>query len=222
MGFRVLTASGALKQGTVPTLDLAQASGTLGVGNGGTGATTLTGILKGSGASAITAIAIPGTTTTFLDGTGAFVDPWVFRGVLGSPISTGANTTPVDVTGLVFTFAANANYVIELFAIMQSAAATTGYGLQFDVSAAVTAQSFTFFHQLANTGTLSGGSSIADDASVGVSSGIPSGNTDLPLYGSGVLVTGANTGTAQLRLRSETTAVCSIRAGSMMRVMRIS
>lgn len=147
--------------------------------------------------------------------------PFVVEAALASDVSTGANTTPVNVTGLVFTFEANAKYVVELFAIMQSPAATTGYGLQLDVSAAVTLAALTFFHQLANTGTLSGGSSIADDASAGVSSGVPTNATNVPLYASGVLITGANTGTAQLRLRSETTAVATMKANSILRVRKL-
>lgn len=45
----------------------------LGVANGGTGAQTLTGILKGNGTSPVTAIAIPSDDAQFLDGTGTFV-----------------------------------------------------------------------------------------------------------------------------------------------------
>lgn len=148
-------------------------------------------------------------------------DPFT-KAVLAGDVSTGANVTPVNVTGLVFSFEANATYVIELFGVMQSPAATTGYGLQFDVSVAVTTIAFRFDHQLANTGTLSGGSSIADDASVGVSSGVPSANVNVPLYGSGILRSGANAGTAQLRLRSETTAVATIKAGSVLRVHKVA
>lgn len=54
---------------TVAWTDFSNVSGTLGVANGGTGATTLTGILKGNGASAFTAVTAPsgdivGTTDT--------------------------------------------------------------------------------------------------------------------------------------------------------------
>jgi hypothetical protein len=122
----------------------------------------------------------------------------------------------------VFTFLANATYAVEVFGVMQSPAATTGYGLQFDTSVAVTLNSLTFFHQLANAGTLSGGSSIADDASVGVSSGVPSAAVNVPLFAAGIIKTGANGGTAQLRLRSETTAVATIKAGSLMRVQKVA
>jgi hypothetical protein len=150
-------------------------------------------------------------------------DPFsTFVGVLGSPVTTGANATPVDVTGLVFNYAANSVYLIEVFGSVQAAAATTGCGLQLNTSTTVDRVTGTFFHQLANTGTLSGGSTIADDASTGVSSGIPSTNTATPFYFSGVLDSNANAGTAQLRFRSETTAAITINAGTVMRVHKVA
>jgi hypothetical protein len=51
----------------LPPVNVSTASGTLPVGNGGTGATTLTGVVKGSGSSALTA----GTVTVAEGGTGA-------------------------------------------------------------------------------------------------------------------------------------------------------
>lgn len=75
MGWRTLTASGAIKTGIIPTLDVASATGTLTVPHGGTGATTLTGVLTGNGAAAVTAVALPADATKFLDGTGAFTVP---------------------------------------------------------------------------------------------------------------------------------------------------
>jgi hypothetical protein len=165
--------------------------------------------------------------TTFLRGdqtwatpAGGGGSPFLFEGVLASDVSTAANTTPVNVTGLVFTFAANKNYVIEVFGLGSSAAATTGWGMQLDCSAAVTRVFLNFFHQLANTGTLAGGHSIADDASVGVSSGVP-GTSSYPFYAAGSLQSGANGGTAQLRWRSEVAAVSTCRAGTIMRVREL-
>jgi hypothetical protein len=90
-----------------------------------------------------------------------------------------------------------------------------------DVSAAVTEIAMLFYHQLANTGTLSGGHSIADDASVGVSSGLP-GTSTYPVMGQGILRTGANSGTAQLRFRSETTAVITAKAGMTLVVSKVA
>lgn len=147
--------------------------------------------------------------------------PFTFEGFLANDVSTGANTTPVDVTGLVFSYEANSRYVIEVFGATQAPAATTGVGLQFNLSSAVTSIWGTFAHQLANTGTLTGGSTIADDASVGVSSGRPTANVVTPFYFSGVLVTTGNAGTAQLRLRSEVAAVSTIKAGTVMRARKL-
>jgi len=140
---------------------------------------------------------------------------------LASDQATGANTTPVTLTGLVFTYAANSKYRIWFMGRVSPAAATTGCGFQFDLSSAVTAIDVQFYHQLANTGTLSGGHSIADDASVGVSSGLP-GTSTYPVVGEGLLVTGANTGTAQLRFRSETTAVITAKAGLTLVVEKVA
>ena len=144
-----------------------------------------------------------------------------FVGTLASDVATGANTTPVTLTGLVFTYEANSVYRISFTGRVQPTAATTGCGFQFDLSSAVTEIDISFLHQLANSGTLSGGHSIADDASVGVSSGMP-GTSTYPVTGSGQIITGANTGTAQLRFRSETTAVTTAKAGLTLIVEKVN
>jgi len=144
-----------------------------------------------------------------------------FVGTLASNQATGANVTPVTLTGLSFSYAANSTYRIWFMGRVQPAAATTGCGFQFDLSSAVTAINLQFFHQLASTGTLSGGHSIADDASVGVSSGLP-GTGTYPVVGVGLLVTGANAGTAQLRFRSETTAVITALAGLTLLIEKVA
>lgn len=141
--------------------------------------------------------------------------------VLASDVVTGANVTPVNVPGLSFPFAANGRYLVEVFGSIQNAAATTGVGLQLDVSAAVTLTTLTFFHQLANTGALTGGSSIADDASAGVSSGTPGANARVPFYACGTLIAGASPGTAQLRFRSETATVATLKASTILRVQAV-
>jgi len=141
---------------------------------------------------------------------------------LASDQATGANTTPVTLTGLVFTYEANAVYAIRYLGSVSPTASTTGCGFQFDFSSAITDISMTFFHQLANTGTLSGGSSIADDASAGVSSGMPANAGIYPVSGQGIFRPGNNTGTAQLRFRSETTAVTTCKAGFTLIVERIA
>jgi hypothetical protein len=141
---------------------------------------------------------------------------------LANDQATGANTTPVTLTGLTFPYAANSKYTIDLYGAISSAAATTGCGFHGDVSSAVTANWMTFVHQLANTGTLTGGNAIADDASAGVSSGISANNAIVPVMGRGLLVTGANSGTYQLRYRSETTAVTTCKAGTTIVVTKVA
>ena len=140
---------------------------------------------------------------------------------LASDQATGANVTPVTLTGLVFSYAANSTYRIWFMGRVSPAVATTGCGFQFDLSSAVTTINVQHFHQLANTGTLSGGHSIADDASVGVSSGLP-GTSTYPVVGHGLLVTTGNTGTAQLRFRSETNAVITAKSGMTLVVEKVA
>lgn len=155
--------------------------------------------------------------TTLHTHPGAFIHSSKSAGVT----TTGANTTPVSVSGAVFNYVAKAVYRIWVMGRLNSTAATTGAGIQFDLSSAVTAIDVQFFHQLASAGTLTGGHSIADDTSVGVSSGVPAGPLDVPITAFGLLVTGANSGTCQLRLRSETNAVTELLAGVVMVVERV-
>jgi hypothetical protein len=141
---------------------------------------------------------------------------------LAGDAATSTNTNPVSLTGLVFTYAANSTYLIKIFALVSPTAATTGCGFQFDLSSAVTRIASIFFHQLANAGTLSGGHSIADDASVGVSSGMPANAGVYPVMLHAILVTGADVGTCQARFRSETTAVTTCKAGTLMIVEKVA
>lgn len=159
--------------------------------------------------------------TTFLRGDNTWASPYLLVATLASDQATAANTTPVTLTGLVFTYEANAKYRIWFMGRVAPTAATTGCGFQFDLSSAVTSVNVAFSHQLASTGTLSGGHSIADDASVGVSSGMP-GTSTYPVTGAGILITTSNSGTAQLRFRSETTAVTTCKAGFTLVVERIA
>ena len=140
---------------------------------------------------------------------------------LANDAATGANVTPISLTGLVWTYEANSVYVFRFLGRVQPVAATTGCGFQLDLSSAVTDVNLLFYHQLANTGTTSGGHSVADDASVGVSSGLP-GTSFYPVVGHGILRTTGNTGTAQLRFRSETTAVITAKAGLTLVVEKVA
>jgi hypothetical protein len=134
---------------------------------------------------------------------------------------TAADTNFVDVTGCVFSYVANATYQIWIMGLVSPTVATTGCGFAFNTSSAVTHVNLIHFNQFANTGAVSGGHSIADDASVGVSQGFP-GTGENPVVGFGRLVTTSNTGTAQLRFRSEVAAVNTCKAGLTMKVERIA
>lgn len=185
--------------------------------------TNLTSDLAAKQATLVSATNIKTVNGSSLLGSGNLVvsSGYTFVGTLAGNQATGANVTPVTLTGLVFSYEANSKYRIWFMGRVQPVAATTGCGFQFDLSSAVTAINLMFTHQLANTGTLSGGHSIADDASVGVSSGLP-GTSTYPVSGKGLLVTGANTGTAQLRFLSETTAVITALAGLTLVVEKIA
>lgn len=140
---------------------------------------------------------------------------------LAGDAATAANTTPINLTDMSFSYVANSKYIFDMHMFTLAAAATTGHGFQLDVSSAVTQIGMSFFNQLATTGTISGGSSVADDTSLGVSSGVP--NTTINYSnGKGILITGANSGTAQFRFRSETTAITTCKAGSTIIVTKIA
>lgn len=148
-------------------------------------------------------------------------DPFVAKLVLGADKPTAANTTPVTL-GLTFNYEANSKYAIDIYAIVAPTAATTGCGFMIDVSGTVTYVGTFVIHQLAATGTVSGAGSIGDKAatSSGVSSGMAGTGSNF-VYGGGLLVTGADAGTAELFFRSETTAVTTCKAGTIIRVMKI-
>jgi hypothetical protein len=207
------TTGKVIKRATTTGL-LKATSGVIAAASSGTDyapATSGTDILKGNGTGGFSA-ATAGTD---------YARPHTLVATLAGDQATAANTTPVTLTGLVFTYEANSKYRIWFMGRVAPTAATTGCGFQFDLSSAVTSIDVAFYHQLANTGTLSGGHSIADDASVGVSSGMP-GTSTYPVTGDGLLITTSNTGTAQLRFRSETTAVTTCKAGMTLVVEKIA
>ena len=142
--------------------------------------------------------------------------------VTAAAITTGANTNNNTVTGAVFSCVADAVYRVWGMGRINSTADTTGVGFNFDVSSATTVIDLQHFHQLAAAGTLTGGHSISDAASEGVSSGVPATPLDVPVTMFGLIKTGATAGTAQLNFRSETTAVTELMAGFTLVVERIA
>jgi hypothetical protein len=159
---------------------------------------------------------------------GATAPEWSKGGVIhysksAGVTTTAANTTPVDVTGAVFTYVSGAVYRIWVMGRLNSAAATTGAALQFDLSSTFTNIDVFGGNLLASTGTATFFASVADDTTLGSgSSGVPAGPVDVPIYAQALLDAGANTGTCQLRFRSETTAVTELLAGVVMVVERLA
>lgn len=156
---------------------------------------------------------------------GATAPEWSYGGVVhysksAGATTTGANTTPVSVTNAVFTYTTNAVYRIWVMGRINATAATTGCGVQFDLSSAVTAINAMTIHPLTTT-TINVAYSIADDTTVAPTTGVPAGPLDVPFTTNALLVTGANTGTCQLRFRSETTAVTELMADTVMVVERL-
>lgn len=148
-------------------------------------------------------------------------DPIAARLVLGADKPTGANTTPVTL-GLSFNYLANSTYIVDIYALVAPGAATTGCGFTIDTSTAVTYVGTHFTHVLATTGTLSGGGSIGDAGvtMMAVSSGMPA-TASYTVLGGGILISGANAGTATFYFRSETTAVTTCKAGSVFLVTKV-
>jgi len=148
-------------------------------------------------------------------------DPYLAKLRLAGDI-TNATTTPAILTGMSFAYLANSFYIFDMYMMCTSAAVGTGYGFCVDVNTAVTYVGLQFVHQLANTGTLSGGNSKADNTATGVSSGVPAITVTNFVMGRGILVTGANTGTAQFMFRPEVAASATCKAGSVITVMKIA
>lgn len=142
---------------------------------------------------------------------------------LTGDVSTAANTNLVDITAMSFTADAAGIYKIEVWGIINNAAATTGYGIGINCAQTPVLVSMTGSSQLANTGTVSAWSAIANNAIVGVTSGIPTNGTNVPTHGGGVLQAHATVaGTCIFRLRSETTAVATIKAQSIFIVRKVN
>jgi len=140
---------------------------------------------------------------------------------LANDLTTGANQNMNSISGFVFTYAANSSYRIHVYGAISGANSTTGCGFAFDVSSAVTNVWLQFYHQLGTAGTITGGSQVVDATSYAVTSATPANNQIIPVYVTGLINTGANTGTAQLQFRSEVNAAITLKAGSIMVVEKL-
>lgn len=112
------------------------------VAHGGTGVATLTGILKGNGTSAVTAITLPADATQFLNGTGAFSTP--ASGVTASGTLTATELVIGNGSSVV---KVDANWAIEqtghtLSSATQSRGTATNSNVQSIGNASETALTF--------------------------------------------------------------------------------
>lgn len=132
-----------------------------------------------------------------------------------SSFNCSSNVTPVDVTGMAFTLAANKTYHFQVnFSTSASAATTTGIQVGFSLPASATMMAIADVPQAADgtaacfRGTLSSGTDYVVAASKNAASGAG--------VISGTIVTGANAGTAQMRILSEVnTSQVTIESGAV-------
>jgi hypothetical protein len=149
--------------------------------------------------------------------------PYLAKLILAGNVATGANVTPVNLTGMSFPYVAGGIYRIDIYGVVQSAAATTGHGFGVNCTTAPVLVCLSGGTILANTGTGTCWSAIANNAIVGVTSGLPTTNTSVMSLGGGIIVANATTpGTCQFIFRSETTAVTNCMANTVILVTKIN
>jgi hypothetical protein len=150
-------------------------------------------------------------------------DPFTAKLILGSDVVTGANTTPVNLTGMTFDYEANATYVINIYASVTAAAATTGAGFGVNCSTAPSIVSLNGLTTTGATGAAAGWHTITNNAITATTAAIAAASpTNTPMSGMGFVKMGGTAGTAQFIFRSETTAAATCRAGSVITVMKVS
>jgi hypothetical protein len=150
-------------------------------------------------------------------------DPFTAKLILGSDVVTGANTTPVNLTGMTFNYEANATYVINIYASVTAAAATTGAGFGINCSTAPSIVSLNGLTTTGGTGAAAGWHTISNNAITATTAAIAAASpTNTPINGMGFVKMGGTAGTAQFIFRSETTAAATCRAGSVITVMKVS
>jgi hypothetical protein len=144
-------------------------------------------------------------------GGGGVEEPWRYVTLASDNIVS--TTALADVTGMSFEAVANATYEVEVFGAFQTAATTTGMKLAFSIpSGTITGMAL-----LSSTNTAPQHSiQRASDAAIAPTTGVPTLNADLPVFGKYLIAIGSTGGTVQLRQGSEvassnTTLVAGLR-----------
>ncbi len=135
---------------------------------------------------------------------------------------TNSTTTLSTLTGMTFDAEASANYEVEIFGEIQSAATTTGIGFALTVPTGSTV-SGQWAHPAATTQTTTTGWQNAS-ATVGAkTSGVPAATTSYPVWGKFHVVTSTTTGTVTLQGASEVaSSQITVKAGFVMKIRRVA
>ena len=131
-------------------------------------------------------------------GEGGGGDPWVWQKLAGDVVNSTASFAAV--TGLSFTAAANATYIVDLIGTFQSAASTTGTALALDIPSG--AVSGLAVHNISAT-SVGGVEQNADTATTGATTGVRAANSNVAITARFIVAVGATGGTVQMMFRSE-------------------
>lgn len=211
-----VTASSPLASsgGNTPDISL---SGTIGVGNGGTGATTLTlnNVILGNGTSAVQFVA-PGTSGNVLTSNGttwqstAPAQTWTLVKKTSDQNLNTSSTAYQDVTSLSFSMAANTSYRFRAQLIITSpSTGSSGGGIKMSINGPAAPTSMYF------AGTVNGTDGTAYDTTV-VDVSAQSVQYTMDLWISGIVNNGANAGTLIVRAsqRASAAGTTVVRKGS--------
>jgi hypothetical protein len=128
-----------------------------------------------------------------------------------------STVTPADITGLTFAIAASQKCVIRAHIMFQTAATTTGLGLNTNGPAIGTGiLRFTYEITTTSAGATVTGSQSAHSSRV-IGTGVTAANTTYPAYVDGFIENGTTAGTFALQYSSEVAAsAVTVRQGSSM------
>lgn len=167
--------------------------------------------------SALVGTNITGTATGLTAGAAQSLTTEVTNRV-GADFTTNS-TTLVDVTDGAVAMVANADYTIEIWALVQSSATTTGVWLSLDGPASPTSVSWGYAMATSTTAAAQRfGNSAYNTGSA--TNDIPAANTTYSVQIHGMVRNGANAGNLQLRLAAETAANVKVMEGTWMKITR--
>lgn len=143
---------------------------------------------------------------------------------LASDVTTGADTNPVDLTGIVFTAAPAKTYHVTISAFVTAAAATSGYGIGVNCAQTPVIAMITGVSPSNNSGASSSWDANANNSVIGRTSAIPQNGQETPVVGGGIIQTHATlSGTCQFIFIAEVgTGPPTMKAGSIFIVREVA